>query len=207
MVHIHLEVPDTTRQSHLRPGQYVGVRTPAGESPFALTSLPGDPFALLIKRAAPVANFLADMRPFAPLFVSAAAGAGFAVDDVTATTPAVLCATGSGIAPLWPLLRLLVARGNRPWLLYGSTLQGAFAFQDELKTAAALGQARVDFYTSRENDPEQADQGRLTLGLARGEWDWPRAVVFLCGVPAMIDQATERCLALGVRPQNVRLNY
>src|SRR5262249_15469338 len=173
---------------------------------FALASSPGEPFELLVKDAPGAAAFLLRAPLDRALSVSQAMGPGFRFDDVEADAPVLLCATGSGIAPVRPLLRALMRKRARPMLLYGGTHVDALGFLDELMALEAERKTRVRLFVSR-GDAGAHETKRLLDAIQPAAFDYARITAFLCGVRAMIVEVTDRLRALGVPADRIRVNY
>lgn len=202
-----LEAPPSVVAGYSTPGQYLNVRTPEGEGFFALCSRPGEPLQLLVKDGASASHWLTHVEPGTPFEIGEVAGAGFFVDDITRDRHALLCGTGSGIAPLRPLFHQLLDDGHKPTLLYGGTHAETLAFSDELMHAGHQHGARVMLFVSQGHPHAHHRRGRLVLAIDRDVVDASRTIAFLCGVKPMIIEATEVLTRLGVSGNNIRLNY
>ncbi|MEW5852566.1 MAG: FAD-dependent oxidoreductase [Myxococcota bacterium] len=193
--------------AYTTPGQFVKVRTPAGDAFFALANQPGSALELLVKEGGAVADWLLQAPEGTPLDVTAPQGAGFRVTDLSEGTAPLLCATGSGIAPVRPLMSALVALKLRPTLLYGGRFLEELAFLPELRAYQERGQAEVRVFVSQGELADRHARGWLVDALQPGAFPYERTVAFLCGVPAMVKQATSRLTELGVPPERIRLNF
>lgn len=198
--------PQLTR-GYTTAGQYLHIRTPEGEGFFALCSRPGEPLQLLVKDGASASHWLTRVAENTPFEMAEVAGAGFFSDDVTHAQHALLCGTGSGIAPLRPLFHDLLDAGHKPTLLYGGTHSETLAFADELMKAGQSRGARVILFVSQGPPQPHHRRGRLVTAIDRDVVDPRRTIAFLCGVKPMIIEATSALETIGVPAKNIRLNY
>jgi hypothetical protein len=83
--------------------------------------------------------------------VSFPQGGGFRLDNLRART--VVVAGGTGMGPLLPVVRSLVAAGHRPTVLASATHADVLPFFAELHALHNAGRADVTLYASREPAP------------------------------------------------------
>jgi NAD(P)H-flavin reductase len=206
-VSLGLGGPGTAAFASFRAGQYVQLNTPAGAGFFALCNLPGASPQLLVKRQPDgAAAWLVNTPELSALEVTGPMGAGFSLADVTAGSPTLVLATGSGIAPVVPLLSALERVGSVPSVHYGARTADALALLTELSAAHQRSAARVTLYVSTPDGSHAHRTGRVTDALAAPLEAQGRMVVFLCGVPAMVEEATARLTAMGTPATFVRRN-
>jgi len=201
-----LRVPEPFRRGYTTAGQYLHVRTPDGEGFFALASVPHAALELLVKDTSSASHWLTHAPVGTPFETAEVAGPGFYWEDLTRDHRVVLCATGSGIAPIRPLFHQLLAKGIKPTLLYGGTDPGALAFADELVAAGDKHGADVQLFISQGTPEPHQTRGRLITALTAPLIDKHRTIAFLCGVRPMIVEATVMLTDLGVASHNIRLN-
>ena len=121
--------------SYKRPGQYVRVRIDDQEGFFAIASGPDrqDQVELLLKRGGKVADLLTAHKAGDSIEATGALGAGFPMDKA-AERALLLCAAGSGIAPIRAVIEYVSQRRNQfgdVTLVYGQRVGGDFAFRRE----------------------------------------------------------------------------
>lgn len=119
-----------------------------------------------------------------------------------ATTPLILIAGGSGLAPILALLEEgAAARVARPvTLLFGARAQRDLYALDTIRELARRWQDRFDFVPILSEEPVDSSwrgsRGMVTDGIAD---DLPAdAHAYLCGPPRMIDAATDALIARGL---------
>lgn len=204
---LKLAVDPDLLAAYRHAGQYVKVRTPDGSGVFALAGVPGQPLELLVKGGGTAADWLLDAAEATPFELGVPEGGGFPLRDVAQEVLPLLVATGSGIAPVRPLVHALVARGIRPVLLYGGREADDLAFLPELTRLADGGHLDLRVYLSQGTPGAGQRRGWVVDALSPNAFDYARAVAFLCGVPAMVEQATARLVERGVPRERIRLNF
>jgi NAD(P)H-flavin reductase len=211
---VALALPAPLAEAHLRPGQLVKVRTPAGEGFFALASAPAPAGAvdLLVKRGGKVADAVAAAAaPGAALEVTAPFGNGFPVEEATGRD-VLLFAAGSGIAPVRALVQhLLGHRGKfgRATLFYGQRHGAEFAYREE-SAAWHRGGVRVVFCPSQADEAWDGVRGRVqevARSLGFGGHTPEDTVAFVCGMKAMMDDVRRTLRDFGVPPERVHANF
>jgi len=211
---LRLELPQPLAAAHRRPGQVVKVRTPVGESYFALASAPSPDgrVDLLVKRGGKVADTaLAMARPGGELEVSAPFGQGFPVEEARGRD-VLLFAAGAGIAPIRSLVQYLVADREafgRVTLFYGQRRGADFAYADEHLAWERRG-VRVVLCPSAEDSAWGGVRGRVqevASSLPFGGAPPGDAVAFACGMTAMVEEVRATLARSGVPPQRVHANF
>lgn len=210
MFRLRLEAGGLARL-HLRPGQYIQVRTASGGvSYFALANPPGDThFELLIKRGSPVADELARLEVGMMLDVSSPGGRGFPIED-HAGMDLLLFAAGSGIAPIRSVITYVLAdrsRFGRITLYYGHRDPAEFAYTRDYEKWA-MGEVEINRVISgrRDSDFPMARQ-HVQDAVMVNPPEVSNAVAYLCGMKEMIQQVTETLQGLGMKSDRVFLNY
>lgn len=122
---------------------------------------------------------------------------------VVAPGQAVLVAAGgTGIAPLRPMLRELVARPEPPpiTVVYSGRAADEFAYLDELQALASRGALRLLLTVSRGDQQWRGRHGRIDRALLHEALPAaPVAVIgLLCGPSGFVRDVREALLALGV---------
>jgi NAD(P)H-flavin reductase len=211
---LRLQLPPPLAARHERPGQVVRIKTPVGETYFAVASAPdpGGRIELLVKRGGPVADaVLAAAAPGATLELTEPFGRGFPLDAALGHD-VLLFAAGSGIAPIRALLQSLLARRDevdRIVLFYGQRRGGEFAYRDEHLHWERHG-VRVVLCPSAADDAWEGVRGRV-LDVAHtiefGGARLPRAVSFISGMSAMVVEVKSTLTRAGLPPERLRLNF
>jgi NAD(P)H-flavin reductase len=211
---LRLALPPALARAHVRPGQVVKARTPAGEAFFALASAP-DPGAvadLLVKRGGKVGDTLvATALPGAAVDLTVPFGNGFPVEDAEGRD-VLLFAAGSAIGPIRALVQHVMAHRNRygrVTLFYGQRHGAEFAYRGEHLDWERRG-VRVVLCPSGEDDAWGGVRGRVTevaRSLAFGGVQPEDAVAFVAGMTAMVDDVRRTLAAAGVPPARVHANF
>lgn len=191
------------------PGQYamltVGEHSPM---PFAIASGPGSlTFEFLIKGGTPLTDALASLPTGAHLQLSAAQGPGFPLDRAVGRD-VLLFATGSGISAIRSTLlaiRERRARFGEVTLFFGARTPTAFAYLDE-HSEWESDQIRVVRTVSQPGESGWTGLcGYVQNHVAHVRFE--DAVVFICGLPQMVDQVREMLLTKGIPAENMFVNY
>jgi len=190
-------------RGHAMPGQYVRVRLDGGDNPYALASEPGAPEQeLLFKVETQLTDALAGLGAGERLRVGLPEGRGFPVVE-HAGRDLILCAAGSGIAPLRAVIRTVLPRRAEfgdVTLFYGQRDTSHFAYADEWPAWRAVGIEVVPLVSSG-NDPRVPD------AIAAHPPPVGNAVAYLAGMKPMIHAAIEVLGELGLPKERIFLNY
>jgi len=200
---LRLEVPD--RVSHV-PGQHYVVRLRAEDGyvasrSYSLASPPSDPCVELYVEELPdgeVSPYLAQVVEVGDdLEVRGPIGGWFVWDG---RSRAVGVAGGSGVVPLVAMLRHAHDLGtlDRLRLAVSARTLAELPYPDELLEAGAV------VALSREASASGRAAGRLTAAELRPLVD-PTATYFVCGSSSFASGASDLLLAVGVDPQQVRV--
>jgi NAD(P)H-flavin reductase len=211
---VRLQLPPPLAARHERPGQIVKVRTTEGEGYFALASAPhpSGRVDLLLKRGGKVADAaVARAAPGAVLDVSAPFGRGFPVEEARGRD-VLLFAAGSGIAPIRALVQHLLGDREafgRATLFYGQRHGADFAYLGEHLGWERRG-VRVVLCPSAEDAAWRGVRGRVqevASSLAFGGAPPGDAVVFACGMTAMVEEVRATLARSGIPPERVHANF
>jgi Na+-transporting NADH:ubiquinone oxidoreductase subunit F len=122
--------------------------------------------------------------------------------------PAIFIAGGSGMAPIWAMLRQMRERRDpRPaWYFFGALTQRDLFFVEELrKLEGELGS--FTFIPALSNEPPdtqwEGERGLITDVVRRRIPDLPDREAYLCGSPGMIDACIKTLLDLGVEQNRI----
>ena len=188
-----------------RAGQFLNLHGPGGEvRSYSLASAPerDDFLELHVGRVegGVVSGWIHEaLAPGDPVTISDPAGDCFYLEG-RPRQALLLVGTGTGLAPLYGILREALARGHEGpiWLYHGSRAAENLYLGDVLRRLAAEHpqfhyrpcvsgpQVPPGFAAGRADDLALAERGDLS--------DWR---VFLCGHPAMVEQAKRRAFLAG----------
>lgn len=121
----------------------------------------------------------------------------------TSTAPMLCIAGGSGLAPIMAILQEALANGaTRPVvLLYGARSQAHLYCLGEIGELKAAWNGPFEFIPVLSDEapgnPWEGARGLVTQQIA-GIPDLKKCEAYLCGPPAMVDQAEEELLSAGV---------
>lgn len=203
------DIPEHLRSTfHYRPGQFLTLRIPNGERHLPRCySLASSPLAdeaprVTIKRVAAgrASNWICDhLQAGDELEVMAPAGV-FAPKSLDADF--LLFAGGSGITPVFSILRTVLAGGSgKICLIYANRDEASVIFRDELRVLASAHPHRLQvmhWLDSVQGVPSVAQ----LAGLAR---PWCQADSFICGPGPFMDAAVEALHALEIAPQRIHV--
>jgi NAD(P)H-flavin reductase len=211
---IRAALPRDWTPAHARPGQVVKVHADGAEGWFALANAPaGDGvIELLVKRGGRVADAaIAAATPGGTLLLSPPTGKGFPVGEAHGRD-VLLFAAGAGIAPIRALVQHVVAHRadfHGVTLFYGQRRGGDFAYARE-HLAWERGGVRVVLCPSAEDEAWGGVRGRVhDVARSTAFCGSPprRAVAFVCGMRAMVDEVRATLADTGLPPARVHLNF
>ncbi|MPY80738.1 MAG: 2Fe-2S iron-sulfur cluster binding domain-containing protein [Actinophytocola sp.] len=200
-VSLELDVPaEDAPRFRYRPGQFLTLRIPSERTGsvarcYSLSSAPGDPLTVTVKRVADGygSNWLCDnaaegtvlgVLPPAGVFTPKSLD-----DDL------LLCAGGSGITPLMSILRSVLVHGTGSvTLLYANRDEGSVIFAAALAELSRQYPERLTvlhWLESVQGLPTRAQLARLAAPHARRE-------AFVCGPAAFMAAATDALRDAGV---------
>jgi ferredoxin-NADP reductase len=206
---LKLEVPIELARAHVAPGQYMKLRTDAGEGFFALAAPPGGGAEFLVKRGSALGDALAGLDEGAAIEVSEVQGKGFPVDTAEGRD-LIFVAVGSGITPVRAAIAHALARRDRfgrLLLLYGQRSPDAFAYAGDLPAWEGAGLEVVRVVSRPEGTSWSGARGYVQEALAARRPEVARASAFLCGMKPMVQAVTDGLMALGMERDRVHLNY
>jgi len=195
-------VSEEVSRRHGRAGQFVRIRLGEAENPYALASEPGSPeLELLIKPETELTTAMSKLVPGDAFLVGAAQGKGFPVSEHEGQD-LILCAAGTGIAPLRAVVRSLLpsrARFGQVLLFYGQRTKAHFAYSGEHDAWRAAG---IELHLV-------ASEGgkRLQHAVRDRHPDTERACAYLCGMKGMVTDLAHILGELGLPRDRVFLNY
>ena len=181
---------------HARPGQFIRVRVGDVEKPFALASEPGAPeLELLYKGESLPAVAAGD-----PIRVGVPQGKGFPVEEHV-RQHLILCAAGTGIAPLRAVVRSVLPvreRFGQVLLFYGQRMHTQFAYSSEHGQWAAHG-VEIHLIAS-EGGKRLQEAVRARRPLVDG------ACAYLCGMKGMVTDLAVILEGMGLPRERVFVN-
>lgn len=190
------------------PGQWVALELPLPEQrlprAYSLASRPTElPCFDIIVTQVPdsaAANYLWSLEPGATLEFTGPFGT-FVLPE-TLTAPVILMATGTGVAPLRPMIHTLLGRREAPpsiTLLFGGRTEADLLYREEFE---ALAEEDPRFVygpvLSRAPDTWQGARGYVQAALVTLIADQPKSHVFACGLRRMVDDVRQFLGARGV---------
>lgn len=200
---------------YARPGQYVAMLPCAaigqvGARYFVLASEVDESeyIEFIIKKEGDTALLLTALAAGAEVALTAAQGAGFAVERA-AGRELVCFASGSGIAGIIPLVAWVTGQPSlqvrRVWVYYGETASTDFAFDAELTAMRARG---VEVALSSANDPETTAGRRFVQeAFAAHGPELTEATVIICGSSKMQQSIEALMASRGLDPTEALRNY
>jgi NAD(P)H-flavin reductase len=191
-----------------RPGQFVTVYHGGEESPFALASEPGADLELLVKKGKPLNEALVALPVGSEVQISAPTGKGFPVDDHEGMD-LLLCAAGSGIAPLRGVIRSILPRRDKfgkVRMFYGQRHPSELAYVAEHREWRAAG-VEITLIVSGMDESWSGDRGYVQDAVKTAKADWSKSVAYVVGKGEMIDAVRDVLGGLGVPAERVYRNY
>lgn len=193
---------------HYRPGQFLTLRIPNGEfflpRCYSLASSPvaGDAHRVTIKRVASgrASNWICDtVQAGDELDVMPPAGV-FAPKSLDGDF--LLLAGGSGITPVFSIMRSVLAAGSgRLCLIYANRDEASIIFRDELRILASAYPHRLQvmhWLDSVQGVPSVAQLAELAR-------PWSGAESFICGPGAFMDAAVEALHAIEIASARIHV--
>ncbi|MDR3099940.1 MAG: 2Fe-2S iron-sulfur cluster binding domain-containing protein [Paraburkholderia sp.] len=186
-----------------RPGQYLNVLLgEAGARSFSMASQPGSgEIELHIRRIDGgyfTETLLGSLHPGDTLEVEAPLGGfGYHEEDYR---PIVMAATGTGIAPLRSMLAAMMAAGDAPpiELYWGARTEQDLYLHDEFtQLAGRTEDFRYVPVLSRAGATWAGARGHVQDAVLAAHDDLAGHALYLCGSPAMIDDARRAFMARG----------
>jgi 3-ketosteroid 9alpha-monooxygenase subunit B len=193
---------------HYRPGQFLTLRIPHGEGHlprcYSLASCPGadEPLRVTIKRVqrGRASNWVCDtlqagdeieVMPPAGVFTPKSLAGDF-----------LLLAGGSGITPVFSILRSVLAEGEgRICLIYANRDPQSIIFREELRSLASAYPHRlqvIHWLDQVQGVPSVAQLAALAT-------PWRQADCFICGPSLFMDAAVEALRAIDIPPARIHV--
>jgi CDP-4-dehydro-6-deoxyglucose reductase, E3 len=196
---------------HYRSGQFLGLEAPDGTlRHYSIASQPEeDALIELHIRIHPdgkMSRYLADkVVPGSRLAISGPSGSCF-YEGIEPGQPLVLAGTGTGLAPLWGILRDALRRGHHgPIRLYHGALDRlGLYFVDRLSDLAA---SRNNFsYLPCIRGESGPGGGDLAAAVLEAETQPEAAAFFLCGDPGLVQRLKRSLFLKGAKLDRLRVD-
>ncbi len=192
-----------------RPGQFVELITPEGVARhYSIASVPEeDDFLELHIRLRPsgrMSGFIrSGLRAGDSLRLAGPSGV-CVYDDGSSDRPLVLVGAGTGLAPLWGILRDAQRRGHRaPIRLYhGARNSSGLYLDEELRERADLHDNFA--YLPRAFDAAAAGEGDIAAAVIANEADLAGSDFFLCGGEGLVSRLKRELFLRGARLNRIR---
>jgi len=129
----------------------------------------------------------------------------FTLNGVANDAPLVFVAGGTGIAPLRSMIQQAIHDGHEApiSLVYSARSPNEFAYLKDLQGLASAGRLNLTLTLTGRADDWLHARGRTGTEHLAGVLK-PRAVAFVCGPPAMVEEIPVALDALGVVPEQIR---
>lgn len=215
---------DTAQQtfSYL-PGQYLNVKCVINEElvirSYSFSSIPSDEFpSITVKRVSggKMSNHLVDNAKFISIWEIEAPFGNFVLENKIAEhAQIVLLAGGSGISPLFSMLKSIDKNAKIPLLIYGNKSPEETIFWDELETMQVDGQINSHYsFTSDEFVSSKTNHiaGRFSPLLLRSIIRKQVAMLeeahyYICGPVELIKLYQEALIGLDISPEQIHTEY
>ncbi|MBI1823053.1 MAG: hypothetical protein HY200_00090 [Nitrospirae bacterium] len=210
--HLKLEWKNPSDSFKFMTGQFVTLFLTGVDKGayFAISSAPEDEGSLefLIKKSAGIGEKLVGMKPGESLWVEGPQGKGFPIDQYKGKH-LLLIGVGTGIAPLRSVFRSIVRRRSDfryVHLYYGALTPAHLCYRDEIRD---LRKKDIQvFLTVTTPDSEWAGRtGFVQSHFSDAIPDPEKCVALLVGMKEMIDQSREELIRVGLKPEQILLNY
>lgn len=196
---------ETDGAFELRAGQFVTISANDLTRSYSIASLPSDGvIELHVRRAGRMSNYLCDvLAPGDRITVRGPSGDCF-YSPGKPTQPLTLIATGTGLAPLWGILRDALEHGHSgPITILHGGKKSADLYLDGPLRALAAKHANVRYFGCLSEEPPSQPHhhaGRVLTAL-------PKSLtghrVFVCGSPAMVKDTKQHVYRAGVNQEDI----
>lgn len=196
---------------HFRPGQFMtwrflDRRRWSQAHPFSLSAPPnGEYLRLTVRGIGDFSNAVADLEPGTPVLIEGPFGRF--TSDACQGDKALLLAAGIGITPLRPLAEEMAERGIDVHLVYRVRRERDLAFREELEELRRVHGIRIDYLVGEAQARRKGPSSEWLRPhqLQRIAPDVRERDVFVCGPPAMVEDARRSLETLGVDPDRVQV--
>lgn len=203
---IKLKCPeDFTHQ----PGQYIQVfKDKTLCRTYSLASLPklDEPLTLNVKKVADgkVSTWLHGLTANISLKISSPLGNCF-YQPSASDRPMLLMGTGSGLAPLYGIIREAIANNHQGgiWLFHGVSIKSHLYYQEQLTELAQKFPQFHYFPCLSDEYDENCEQGLITDIALKKIPSLKNFIVYLSGSPIMVKQASMKTFLAGASMQDI----
>ncbi|MEO8921619.1 MAG: 2Fe-2S iron-sulfur cluster-binding protein [Caldimonas sp.] len=211
VLHLEIEVPGLDGPTW-RPGQYMNVHLPDGtHRSFSMASIPGSGVVdFHVRRIAGgrfTENRLAEMRAGDPLDIEFPLGPfGLFKSDYR---PLLMVATGTGIAPIKSMLESLLDDDECPpvWLYWGMRSEADLFLDGVFRSwQGRLYEFQYVPVLSRAGATWRGRRGHVQQAVLADLPDLSEHGIYLCGSPAMIDEAKKEFTAHGAQLDHLHVD-
>ncbi|MCI3937209.1 iron-sulfur cluster-binding domain-containing protein [Chryseobacterium aahli] len=215
---------DTAQQTfNYLPGQYLNIKCVINEElvirSYSLSSKPSDEFpSITVKRVAggKMSNHLVDNAIFISSWEIEAPFGNFVLEkQVAAHAQIVLLTGGSGISPLFSMLKSIDKSAKTPLLIYGNKSPEETIFWNELEVMQADGKLNPyysftsdEFVSSKINHITGRFSPQLLHSIIRKQVaTLEEANYYICGPVGLMKLYQEALLGLNISPEQIHTEY
>jgi len=193
-------------------GQFATLSLPGEEKGayFAIASSPEEKeyVEFLVKKTAGISEQLVQLKPGNPVTVEGPLGKGFPLDQFKGKH-LLLIGVGTGIAPLRSVFRSIVRRRSDfryVHLYYGALTPAHFFYRDEIRELRKKDIQVI--LTATTGDGDWAGRtGFVQAHLEEAIPDPAKSIAFLVGMKEMVEQTRGELIRLGLKPDQILLNF
>jgi len=205
------------------PGQYLNIKCAINEEQvsrsYSFSSKSSDKFpSITVKRVVggKMSNYLVDNAASISIWEVEAPFGNFILEkQIAEHSPIVLLAGGSGISPLFSMLKSIEKNAKIPLLIYSNKSPDETIFLGELETMQAEGQLNSYYsFTSAEFTSSKFNHitGRFSPLILRSIIRKHIAMLeeahyYICGPVGLMDLYQETLLGLNIPPKQVHMEY
>jgi sulfhydrogenase subunit gamma (sulfur reductase) len=210
--HLRLEWNNPSEAFDFITGQFVTLFMPDEEKGafFAISSSPEENESLefLVKKSAGIGEKLVGLKTGETLFLEGPLGKGFPIDRYKGRH-LLLIGVGTGVAPLRSVYRSITHRRSDfryVHLYYGALTPSHFCYREEIRE---LRKKDIQvFLTVTTPDSEWAGRtGFVQSHFAEAIPDPEKCIALLVGMKEMVDQSRAELIRIGLKPEQILLNY
>ena len=210
--HLGLEWNNPSEAFNFITGQFVTLFLPGEEKGafFAIASAPEENGFLefLVKKSAGIGEKLVGLKRGETLFLEGPMGKGFPIDQYKGKH-LLLIGVGTGISPLRSVFRSITRRRSDfryVHLYYGALTPSHFCYREEIRE---LRKKDIQvFLTVTTPDSEWAGRsGFVQSHFAEAIPDPDKCIALLVGMKEMVDQSRGELIRIGLKPEQILLNY
>lgn len=205
------------------PGQYLNIKCDIKEEPvirsYSFSSKPSDEFpSITVKRVAggKMSNYLVDNAAYISLWEIEAPFGNFVLDkQIAENLPIVMLAGGSGISPLFSMLKSIDKNAKIPLLIYSNKSPEETIFWNELEAMRVSGQldsynsfTSVEFTSSNINHIAGRFSPLILRSIIRKQIAiLEQAHYYICGPLGLMDLYQEVLFGLNIPEEQIHTEY